>query len=284
MWEDLSPDGALEESLAQDVINIAWRKRRVIAYESALMSQEAATAKKDWEERNQVSVDLEGIIRFLRRPEPQIPDIECLLQFDSPGKGTKFDRMLAAIDSSWSKGDGVEVPPPSQVSPFQVARLRIYQAEKAVIGSRGKDLSNPALQNAVVDLAQRWATNVRRILGPSLGQVYSAGDIEALITAACGPEEIIREEFWAELDELVLDRLETAISALNELELEARREIQLASLPDEASLAKIQRYEVHFSRQHDKALHELQRLQVARLSRQPSAPVAVDVNLDTQGL
>ena len=95
---------------------------------------------------------------------------------------------------------------------------------------------------------------------------------------------MIREEFWADLERLVQDRLETAISALNELELEARREIQLASLPDEASLAKIQRYEVHFSRQHDKALHELQRLQVARLSRQPSAPAVVDVNLDTQGL
>ena len=138
MWEDLSPVGAIEESLAQDMINITWRKRRVIAYESAVLSQQADTAKKDWEERNQVPVDVEGMIRYLRKPELQISELESLFQFDSPGKGTNFDRMLAAIGSLLSKGDGVAEPTTSQGSPFLVARLRIYQAERAVNGSKGE--------------------------------------------------------------------------------------------------------------------------------------------------
>ena len=73
MWEDLAPVGALEESLTDDLINLMWRKRRVIAYESALISQKAATARRDWEERNQVSVDLEALLGPFRRPVVTAP-------------------------------------------------------------------------------------------------------------------------------------------------------------------------------------------------------------------
>ncbi len=102
-----------------------------------------------------------------------------------------------------------------------------------------------------------------------------------LIAVACQREAITRGEFWDEWDHLVEDRLEIACSTLNEVALEAQQEIDLASFPDEAELAKIQRYEAHLSRQQDKALHELQRLQVARLTKCPSAPAAIDVNLDS---
>ena len=54
----------------------------------------------------------------------------------------------------------------------------------------------------------------------------------------------------------------------------------LATLPNEADLAKIQRYEAHISRQFYKALHELQMVQTGRQSLHPSAPLAIDV-LDT---
>ena len=50
----------------------------------------------------------------------------------------------------------------------------------------------------------------------------------------------------------------------------------MAGLPDDASLAKIQRYEAHLTRKFDKALHELLRLQAARLGVRPLGPPAVE--------
>ena len=280
MWEDLAPVGALEEALVEHIINATWRKRRVIAYETALISQKAATVRRDWDERNQVSVDLEGLLSSFRRPEPEIPDFENLgIDFDLPGEAA--DHLLKAIGSILSTG--VEAPSTSEVPLFLIAALLVRQANKAVEGSMGSesDLTEPELQKAVIELVQEWGIPVREIIGPGLAPNFSAEDVEMLIAAACHREEISREEFWDELDNQVEDKLERACAALNELELEAQREIQVASLPDEPELAKIQRYEAHLTRQRDKTLHELQRLQVARLTRCPSVPVAVDVNLDS---
>ena len=288
MCKDLAPAGVLEGSLVEDLINIIWRKRRVIAHESALIGQKAANAQRDWEQRNQVSVDLERLLSSLRRSEPEIPDFKELgIDFDSPGETAH--QLLQGIGSILS--NGLAAPPVSEVSPFVVAVLLVRQAKRAVEESMGSesDLRDPALQNAVMELVQEWGISVRSIIGPSLDPSFPAEGIEMLIAVTCQREEISRDEFWDELDRLVedkldhlvADKLERACSNLNEVALEAQREIELASLPDEAELAKIQRYEAHLSRQHDRALHELQRLQVARLTKCPAAPAAIDVNLDS---
>ena len=280
MCKNLAPAGVLEGSLVEDLINIIWRKRRVIAHESALIGQKAANAQRDWEQRNQVSVDLERLLSSLRRSEPEIPDFKELgIDFDSPGETAH--QLLQGIGSILS--NGLAAPPVSEVSPFVVAVLLVRQAKRAVEESMGSesDLRDPALQNAVMELVQEWGISVRSIIGPSLDPSFPAEGIEMLIAVTCQREEISRDEFWDELDRLVEDKLERACSNLNEVALEAQREIELASLPDEAELAKIQRYEAHLSRQHDRALHELQRLQVARLTKCPAAPAAIDVNLDS---
>ena len=280
MCKDLAPAGVLESSLVEDLINIIWRKRRVIAHESALIGQKAANAQRDWEQRKQVSVDLERLLSSLRRSEPEIPDFKELgIDFDSPGETAH--QLLQGIGSILS--NGLAAPPVSEVSPFVVAVLLVRQAKRAVEESMGSesDLRDPALQNAVMELVQEWGISVRSIIGPSLDPSFPAEGIEMLIAVTCQREEIFRDEFWDELDRLVEDKLERACSNLNEVVLEAQREIELASLPDEAELAKIQRYEAHLSRQHDRALHELQRLQVARLTKCPAASAAIDVNLDS---
>jgi len=45
------------------------------------------------------------------------------------------------------------------------------------------------------------------------------------------------------------------------------------------TLGKFRRYEAHINRTLYKALHELQRLQAARLGRKVFAPLAIDVNI-----
>ena len=52
MREDLAPQGALEELAVGKLIGIAWRNRRVLAYESAVISKQRDQAIKDWEEQH----------------------------------------------------------------------------------------------------------------------------------------------------------------------------------------------------------------------------------------
>ncbi len=73
---------------------------------------------------------------------------------------------------------------------------------------------------------------------------------------------------------------EEATTRCEQRQWEIERTRLLATLPNEADLAKIQRYEAHISRQFYKALHELQMVQTGRQSLHPSAPLAIDV-LDT---
>ena len=47
MQNDLAPEGAMEELLVEDLIGITWRKRRVLAYESAVISKQRDQAIKD---------------------------------------------------------------------------------------------------------------------------------------------------------------------------------------------------------------------------------------------
>jgi len=52
MREDWAPAGITEELLVEDLIGIEWRKRRVLAYESALISKQWDGAVEDWEQQH----------------------------------------------------------------------------------------------------------------------------------------------------------------------------------------------------------------------------------------
>src|SRR5262249_32908862 len=58
---------------------------------------------------------------------------------------------------------------------------------------------------------------------------------------------------------------------------------QRRMLPDERVLATISRYEAHLTRQMNLALHELQRLQAARVGQAVPAPATLDVTIDVEG-
>lgn len=51
LWEDLAPMGALEEMLVQELTALSWRKRRLLKYESALASHQAAQSIDSWEQQ-----------------------------------------------------------------------------------------------------------------------------------------------------------------------------------------------------------------------------------------
>ena len=98
-----------------------------------------------------------------------------------------------------------------------------------------------------------------------------------MVDAACKQKNFSEEDFWGVVFDDALRDLKGAADALTEIELERDREGEVAGLPDDASLAKIQRYEAHLTRKFDKALHELQRLQAVRSGVRPLAPTAVEI-------
>ena len=98
-----------------------------------------------------------------------------------------------------------------------------------------------------------------------------------MITAITRTGEVSEEEFWEAVEKRLRDNYEDVERRME------RREWQLrfASQPDYKASEKLQRYEAHLSRQFYKALHELQGLQLARHVMRASAPVAVEIDIDS---
>ena len=123
----------------------------------------------------------------------------------------------------------------------------------------------------ILELEDEWA----------IYEDFAIEDIRKVIDAACHADGITEDQFWQIVkDEVQRDHRET-VRRLERRHLEIEQKRLLASLPDDVRLAKIQRYEAHLSREFYKALHELQRLQGARLSSIPTAPMAVDIDIQT---
>ena len=57
--DDLSPVGALEELLLDQLILVTWRWKRVLKYETALISKQSATVKGDWDQQLPLSRSLQ---------------------------------------------------------------------------------------------------------------------------------------------------------------------------------------------------------------------------------
>ena len=108
-----------------------------------------------------------------------------------------------------------------------------------------------------------------------------AGAIAEGVEACCQSEDISEKQFWEKVVEQVQFELDETVKKLECRRLEIGQQRLLATLPDDRRLAKIQSYEAHLSREFYKALQELQRLQAARVSSIPTAPMAVDIDIQT---
>lgn len=110
---------------------------------------------------------------------------------------------------------------------------------------------------------------------------YSKNQIQSVIDSACEMAKITEEGFWR----LVIDDVRSQYESIAkkwERRCWALERIRLSvSLPDNASLAIIQRYEVHLTRQFYKPLHELQRLQANRQGSGSTTAAVVDIEVKT---
>lgn len=103
---------------------------------------------------------------------------------------------------------------------------------------------------------------------------WTTGRVREYVAAVAGHAGRDAGELWGELREWVSARAETAAGKAERADRHRRSHL----LPGDRALAKVQRYEAGLERSRYRALHELQRLQAARLAGRPvTPPAAVDV-------
>ena len=76
--------------------------------------------------------------------------------------------------------------------------------------------------------------------------------------------KITEHQFWWQVKQYTRTKIEAVSMEQERREWDVERVRLAASLPTEANLNKVQRYEAHLSLEFYKALYELQRLQAAR--------------------
>ena len=282
MWEDCAPSGALEELLVEELTTLGWRKRRLVSYERAVTSKQAEASVKDWEEHEPSVVRVKRFATqqankgktketFQKlRPDILGPEAEQPSQ-KSVGPGRAF----------WEHAARMTIKPTDLPKPGLLFSLAIFRNLL-----EDDSLNSPLVRAEVLHLAANLGVDVDSALGSEAGSKLhtdcSPEEIEQVIEAACELNEFSRRDFWRSVANEVQRDIQSGIEQLEQVEVERQSARDLAALPDDATLGKIQRYEAHLTRQFTKALHELQRLQASRLTSRPRVPVAVDVDISTE--
>jgi hypothetical protein len=236
---EFAPASTLEGLLVDQLIAILWRWRRVLRFENAAIRLQADTTSDDWEEA-QVR-QRAAYARFMPQEEVWKPTEEL---------EAELGRIRQALEV-------VEQPDPELSDP-RVCRYFLAFCE------------------AVLDVS------IEQILGWDASwqtfDEFEPAEVAQVLDAVCTSIAVTSEEFWRRFREAGHVSYERIAAQLEQRHLVLDRQRLLVSLPDDQHLAKIQRYEAHLSRQFYKALHELQRLQIARSGHQPALPITVDFN------
>jgi hypothetical protein len=245
--ESLSPEGHLEEVLAERVALLSWRLHRVTRYETEAIALSQEKLEDDLADERQFGSymlgpmhpedvrgafkDAQGAQRVIKRFH-KLPDDKRLSGADAAGI---LDLVWRGVDEAV---DAEEVQLPEEIPDW--AGLEGDMAE---------------WDGWTVSLVRECIFAIASVAGE---------DEEQLIEAATER---------ARLDTI------SAKAAAERVEQELARMSRERLLPDEKTLEKIGRYEGHLSRGLYKALHELEALQVRRSGG--AAPLA---RLDVDGL
>ena len=270
LWADLAPQGAVEEYIVDEMVNLAWRKRRIPAYETAMISKQQDEAIRDWELEHPLTLafDRWSAKQAPHKPaeQPVDPIVEKILRFNSARPGNPAQKDVS----------GPRVNP---VNPYiiQLAMHRLTLRE--LLDDEG--VSSSALRGMICRVALRMGVDVEGVLGPrpESQSVVDCTPEEAqrIIDAACKLNGLSDIEFWDAIWEEAEHNMMNAANTLAEFDQERTRAGDAAGLLDGNVMATLQRYEVQASNQFFKLLDRLERLQATRLSREGLAPPEADI-------
>jgi hypothetical protein len=272
IMEALAPVGQLEGFLAERVAFNSWRLQRVVRYETTVTALALETAEEDAAQSLLFDNTYLSATAATRQKDKQAEEMrerretnELVLELleSLPGSDDN-ERVYAAqvwfileeISDHLPMGtayidfqerpflDKLGAPPDEDFEHFEWTAGKVREAI-GLLAKHGKTSPEKLL---------RWATEFRR-------------------------ERAAEEEAMEQDEPMEPEKEPTPVDRQKEAADRLRRR---RSLPDDAILQKIARYEGHISREMFKALHELQRLQALRGGANVAAPVAVDVSVDAR--
>jgi hypothetical protein len=100
----------------------------------------------------------------------------------------------------------------------------------------------------------------------------SAQQLRSIIAAACETNHIKPARYWSMLRSRILVARDRLTKQIARRDTNVAAAAELATIPDASRRVTLVRYEAHISRQFYRALHELQRIQLARTASQPRPP------------
>ena len=250
MLESLSPEGHLENVLAEQVALLSWRLHRIIRYEteSIALYQEKIEDDLAWERR------FDSRVHSAEHPEDVRRALEAARTKQRLLKRLpklKADKRLSGFDAGtilWRVMEHADLVAQGEVDPEDLV----------------EEISIPGVPEGT-----DWED-----YGGWTAEAVRAG-IEAIASATDEDPEELLEVVTAGASRSLIDAKKVADRVEKDLERMSRERL----LPDERTVEKVARYEAHLSRGLYKALHELEALQTRRLGG--SAPLA---RLDVQGL
>lgn len=253
--KDLEPHGAVQESIVDELIGVHWRKRRVLAYENAVISKKRDEAVKQWDQEQPVSMAINrwGAEKYPKKLK------EIFLQ-STPDK--TIESNIQSGEPLRKDGSG------SQVKPTDISIIWLLMRKLALVELTIDDpLSSSTVRGLVCLEAQRMGVDLIATIGSKpesdLFVDCSREQIQDILDSACELKNLSEEEFWDVVFEHAEQDFIRSAEACDVVELERSREADLAGLPDEEIMAKIHRYEVQYSNRFSKLLEKFQELQTA---------------------
>jgi hypothetical protein len=278
--QDLAPVGALEEALADRVALGLWRLHRVAAYEAAAAAD--ALARKE----DKVRRDTEEGIRdsLMRSREWAQPDPVRLALAEK-----ELDEARRTVSCNTEAGVFLEQLPELA----EDAAVRGELAEWCFLGdfpnALGEDDTIPDGEGAdflaAVGVPEEAHSDSYEWTGWTAGMIRRGMALFAK-AGRMTPDKFLartRAEVIGDRDKAAakVPSLAATVKDLRRrVKVREERRVSLARLPDEAALDNVLRYEAHAGRQLTTALHDLERLQAARVGKHVTPPAVLDVTIE----
>jgi hypothetical protein len=284
--DSLSPEGGMEQVLAERVALCSWRLNRVVLYESERASELQEGAVESVRQRRKHGLEMQQI---LARPGDRVlTDVGVLIEahplnaIEDAGMARRVHRAVERLfdappEAAVKGGEGAAVLEEAARRAVEQAALQAGdETETGDVGELAESLLErlPGVpQDAFLEDLDYTVGRLRELLGWLAVEAGGKPDANTVDGSVIGPEEALMEALHTATRHDAAEKAEKAGKAEAELLAERRDRI----LPDRADLEKISRYEAHLSRQMYQALHELEALQARRQGK--GAPLA---RLDVQ--
>jgi hypothetical protein len=279
IMDSLSPQGGMEQLLAERVASCSWRLNRVLLYESETIAESQAGVVESVRQKRKREMELERI--FAKEGEEVLTDMGILIE-SHPANALDDVRTARKVYKTVCKV--LEGPPDAPIEGEMGAWVLGLASEHAVrLAARQEpkseevELLSESLQERLPGIPDDaylgdvdWRVGQLRDLIKWLAEEAGVQPAEAQTRdgSIVSPQEQLMEQLHAQTRYDLAHKEQKAEEVQAQL-LAARRE---RILPGEDDLQKIARYEAHLSRQMYQALHELEAFQKRRVGG--AAPLA----------